>query len=398
MGAPESRVRPCCCRMRFSSTCCCLQAAARKDTSGKGGAIGGDGATGESAAREKSYSIQTRGAVAPDHPAIAHLRPAMDVTAASAVNAATDTAAGARSLGAANVAGEKLPRGRVAAGASVSAAILGAEGPRPTTAASSPAVAYPLPPAKTDEERGKADASVFRTTSGLHSHILSDRELFHAVENFVPSKQVIPQRGVVAKAEAKRAVLATQREEEPLVAGKAALEGEEETAEQDEWTTEDCRAAADVGGQAAKDGHFTQAANTRPTGGTGRRTPAAVAEEVCSSPCLALVGVTAHTGDFASPSAVPDPIKSRSRSLFVGDALINPHPRFGTLTANIRERRGKKVEILIPLFVDENTAFTCGLKNLAMNLEPHVPAAASPAWKQEQTDRPQQTAQGRHLV
>mmetsp|Transcript_4566 Transcript_4566/g.5256 ORF Transcript_4566/g.5256 Transcript_4566/m.5256 type:complete len:579 (-) Transcript_4566:580-2316(-) len=44
-----------------------------------------------------------------------------------------------------------------------------------------------------------------------------------------------------------------------------------------------------------------------------------------------------------------------SESLFLPDSLINPHPRFGTLTRNIRKRRGKKVDIAVPLFIDENT-------------------------------------------
>eukprot|EP01062_Namystynia_karyoxenos_P055915 TRINITY_DN46928_c0_g1_i1.p1 TRINITY_DN46928_c0_g1~~TRINITY_DN46928_c0_g1_i1.p1 ORF type:complete len:739 (+),score=272.16 TRINITY_DN46928_c0_g1_i1:90-2306(+) len=46
-----------------------------------------------------------------------------------------------------------------------------------------------------------------------------------------------------------------------------------------------------------------------------------------------------------------------AKSLFVPDACTNQgHPRFSTLTKNIRKRRGKKVCIRIPLFVDERTA------------------------------------------
>lgn len=44
-----------------------------------------------------------------------------------------------------------------------------------------------------------------------------------------------------------------------------------------------------------------------------------------------------------------------SRSLFVPDEIINPHVRFPTLTANIRERRGRKVNMNVPLFFDEKT-------------------------------------------
>ena len=35
--------------------------------------------------------------------------------------------------------------------------------------------------------------------------------------------------------------------------------------------------------------------------------------------------------------------------------IINRHPRFGNLTRNIRLRRGKKVEIKIPIYKDINT-------------------------------------------
>lgn len=40
---------------------------------------------------------------------------------------------------------------------------------------------------------------------------------------------------------------------------------------------------------------------------------------------------------------------------YIGDGIINPHPRFGTLSANIRQRRGEKVNIRVPLFRDTNT-------------------------------------------
>lgn len=44
-----------------------------------------------------------------------------------------------------------------------------------------------------------------------------------------------------------------------------------------------------------------------------------------------------------------------ARSLFTSDAVINPHPRFATLSRNIRHRRNGKVDISIPLFLDKNT-------------------------------------------
>mmetsp|Transcript_12081 Transcript_12081/g.15670 ORF Transcript_12081/g.15670 Transcript_12081/m.15670 type:complete len:729 (+) Transcript_12081:98-2284(+) len=57
-------------------------------------------------------------------------------------------------------------------------------------------------------------------------------------------------------------------------------------------------------------------------------------------------------GFLAQPAPTGGPV---SKSLFLPDSLINPHPRFGTLTRNIRKRRGKKVDIDVPLYIDENT-------------------------------------------
>lgn len=65
--------------------------------------------------------------------------------------------------------------------------------------------------------------------------------------------------------------------------------------------------------------------------------------------CFPMFGV----GDFVKtdgPFSAPF-----SESVFVPDIVINPHPRFPTLTANIRRRRGDKVNIKIPLFHDSST-------------------------------------------
>ena len=43
------------------------------------------------------------------------------------------------------------------------------------------------------------------------------------------------------------------------------------------------------------------------------------------------------------------------RSQFLPDEIANPHIRFPTLAANIRSRRGRKVEVNVPVFRDENT-------------------------------------------
>ncbi|KAJ1836125.1 glutamate--cysteine ligase [Coemansia sp. RSA 2711] len=59
------------------------------------------------------------------------------------------------------------------------------------------------------------------------------------------------------------------------------------------------------------------------------------------------------SGDFLEP---PHKANGRfSRSLFLPDEVINPHPRFRTLASNIRERRESKVQINMPVFHDLNT-------------------------------------------
>lgn len=59
--------------------------------------------------------------------------------------------------------------------------------------------------------------------------------------------------------------------------------------------------------------------------------------------------------DFTDPPATPTPNSGASRSLFFPDEAIYPgHPRFKTLTKNIRERRGEKIAINIPIFKDVN--------------------------------------------
>ncbi|KAI9023558.1 glutamate-cysteine ligase-domain-containing protein [Phycomyces nitens] len=50
-----------------------------------------------------------------------------------------------------------------------------------------------------------------------------------------------------------------------------------------------------------------------------------------------------------------EPNGKACQSMFVPDEIINPHARFPTLTANIRRRRGAKVEINVPIFHDTKT-------------------------------------------
>ncbi|CAE8594569.1 unnamed protein product [Polarella glacialis] len=57
--------------------------------------------------------------------------------------------------------------------------------------------------------------------------------------------------------------------------------------------------------------------------------------------------------DFVHPPVMSGGPASESE--FISDSCINPHPRFGTLTGNIRRRRGSKVDIRVPLFKDVKT-------------------------------------------
>ncbi|ROT41378.1 glutamate-cysteine ligase [Sodiomyces alkalinus F11] len=58
-------------------------------------------------------------------------------------------------------------------------------------------------------------------------------------------------------------------------------------------------------------------------------------------------------GDFTDPYYPPS--GPRLRSQFVPDEIANPHIRFPTLAANIRWRRGRKVQVNVPVFHDKNT-------------------------------------------
>ncbi|TVY21638.1 Glutamate--cysteine ligase [Lachnellula arida] len=58
-------------------------------------------------------------------------------------------------------------------------------------------------------------------------------------------------------------------------------------------------------------------------------------------------------GQFTTPYYPPSGEKLRSQ--FVPDEIANPHIRFPTLAANIRSRRGRKVQINVPIFKDKNT-------------------------------------------
>lgn len=72
--------------------------------------------------------------------------------------------------------------------------------------------------------------------------------------------------------------------------------------------------------------------------------------EICPTvPCFPMMGV----GDFAAPSHRLKP--GLSDSLFIPDEIIHPAPRFAALVANIKRRRGSKVDIRVPRFKDVRT-------------------------------------------
>lgn len=72
--------------------------------------------------------------------------------------------------------------------------------------------------------------------------------------------------------------------------------------------------------------------------------------EICPTvPCFPMMGV----GDFTVPSHTLKP--GLSDSLFIPDEIIHPAPRFAALVANIKRRRGSKVDIRVPRFKDVRT-------------------------------------------
>ncbi|KAK2839200.1 Zn finger-containing GTPase- Activating Protein for ARF, partial [Arthroderma sp. PD_2] len=71
--------------------------------------------------------------------------------------------------------------------------------------------------------------------------------------------------------------------------------------------------------------------------------------------------------DFTSPSY---PLSGPAlRSQFVPDEIANPHIRFPTLAANIRSRRGRKVELNVPVYRDTNTPWP--FKDPTVNYDMH---------------------------
>ncbi|KAF5402329.1 Glutamate--cysteine ligase catalytic subunit [Paragonimus heterotremus] len=85
--------------------------------------------------------------------------------------------------------------------------------------------------------------------------------------------------------------------------------------------------------------------------------------------------------DFCYPPAPPTPRDGVSKSLFFPDRAINQgHPRFKTLTRNIRERRGAKVAINVPIYRDTLTPnpFVENLDAFHDGSDPDATSAALP--------------------
>lgn len=91
-------------------------------------------------------------------------------------------------------------------------------------------------------------------------------------------------------------------------------------------------------------------------------------DEACPTISAAFLLGTQGANGTVPPTPVGGP---QTESEYIGDGIINPHPRFGTLTANIRQRRGSKVNIRVPLFRDEVTPEFEGLPG------PRIPSAGS---------------------
>lgn len=77
-------------------------------------------------------------------------------------------------------------------------------------------------------------------------------------------------------------------------------------------------------------------------------------ESIVSLTHFPLMGVADFTQPYYPPGG---PI---THSIFVPDQIINSHPRFGTLTRNIRLRKGRKVAINVPVFMDLLTRVPLG--------------------------------------
>lgn len=107
------------------------------------------------------------------------------------------------------------------------------------------------------------------------------------------------------------------------------------------------------------------------------------------APTVSVFPLIGAQGDDASVPAVPVG-GDRTQSDYIGDGIINPHPRFGTLTANIRQRRGEKVNIKVPLFRDVNTPEFEGLQGLPHGEDGCCGSDAQQLWRYGKGDASQE--------
>jgi glutamate--cysteine ligase catalytic subunit len=78
---------------------------------------------------------------------------------------------------------------------------------------------------------------------------------------------------------------------------------------------------------------------------------------ICAFP---LMGV----GQFTSPDASPNGPNMSSK--WVPDSCTSHYPRFQTLTRNIRERRGEKIDIRVPIYIDKKTFSATSQRRIEM--------------------------------
>eukprot|EP01035_Chromulina_nebulosa_P020933 gene20933-27133_t len=83
-----------------------------------------------------------------------------------------------------------------------------------------------------------------------------------------------------------------------------------------------------------------------------------IAPSITAFPLLGVKGL--------SHSAIEGISNNISESIYVSDNVINPHPRFGALTQNIRMRRGRKVDINIP--TESNSADSINMDAMAFGM------------------------------
>lgn len=87
-------------------------------------------------------------------------------------------------------------------------------------------------------------------------------------------------------------------------------------------------------------------------------------ESILSMTHFPLLGV----GDFCFPKCSTNgPVFD---SDYIPDEVRNPHPRFGTLAKNIRTRKGRKVDINLPIFMDSCTV--CPTEHKERQLPGHI--------------------------